>query len=174
MTKLNQSRGSGGQKDNYIHTHTRLHNLGYAIKTMEMFIATANASTVQLTFNSQLALCLLGSFHHLCPNNQPCLQRLQIGLTLMSTLSGCFQGYCHDTLQNYSLRIRSQPHIVTAPESPVRTPITQSSYLSSKRTRFMQQNLPPFHPYTRTQTSHSQQRISNNVQLGVARPSRFG
>ena len=31
--------GGGGavQKDNYIHTHTRLHNLGYAIKTMEMY-----------------------------------------------------------------------------------------------------------------------------------------
>ena len=28
--------GSGGQKDNYIHTHTRLHILGYAIKAMEM------------------------------------------------------------------------------------------------------------------------------------------
>ena len=64
-------------------------------------------------------------------------------LTLMSTLSGSFQGYCHDTLQNYFLRIRShnsKPHIVmfssgpAVPESLVRTPITQSSYLSSKQT----------------------------------------
>ena len=31
--------GGGGavQKDDNIHTHTRLHNLGYAIKTMEMY-----------------------------------------------------------------------------------------------------------------------------------------
>ena len=29
--------GSCGQKDNYIHTHTRLHNMGYAIKKMEMY-----------------------------------------------------------------------------------------------------------------------------------------
>ena len=29
--------GSGGQKDNYIHTHKRFHNMGYAIKTMEMY-----------------------------------------------------------------------------------------------------------------------------------------
>ena len=29
--------GSGGQKDNYIHTHTRVQNVGYAIKTMEMY-----------------------------------------------------------------------------------------------------------------------------------------
>ena len=27
--------GSGGQKDNYIHTHTRIHNMGYAFKMME-------------------------------------------------------------------------------------------------------------------------------------------
>ena len=33
--------GGGGREgavvDNYIHTHTRLHNMGYAIKTMEMY-----------------------------------------------------------------------------------------------------------------------------------------
>ena len=90
-------------------------------------------SSVTVQSTGIMSTCMAVFTYHLCPNNKPCLQRLQIHLTLMSTLSCYFQGYCHDNLQNYSLRIRSmhnsKPHIVTfncptapaVPESPIRT-----------------------------------------------------